>query len=247
MRTVMQFLLVVLALASTGVHAQTVPVRGEITSRPVREFSARGVPMLDALLQLGRETDVPLGIEYIDLHALRQPVSVALRDTTFGQVLDSILQYGQGYAWSTQNGVALIRNQKLPLAPSLNLFEFVIGKYTLPRPATLAEASMLLYMELDVRIHGTKGFAGSYNPGDVRGKIDPLRLTNKTVGEILNTILGNRKHAAWIATAPPEKLGNLQASGLWRIVEYSDPMRSYASELGQLPQFQYDFLNWKLD
>ncbi len=240
----MRSTLLKLVLAACGIAhcsqmpAQTAAMRGDIASRRVPEFSAKGVPLLNALLQLGRDADVPLGIEFVDVDALHDRVNITLENKTFREVLDAILQSGQGYIWSAQHGVIFIQNQKLPLAPSSNLLEFVISEYALTRPTTLAEANMLLLMELDVRIHGTQGFAGSYNPGDVRKKIDPLRLTNKTVADILNTIVGSRKHAAWIAAAPPNKLAELPSSGLWKIIEYSGPARDYASELRQLPQFQ---------
>jgi hypothetical protein len=52
--------------------------------------------MIDALLQLGQQQRVPIGIEYIDAAAFRSRITLHVRNSTMGSLLDTIT-HGQGY------------------------------------------------------------------------------------------------------------------------------------------------------
>jgi hypothetical protein len=54
--------------------------------------------MIDAMLQLGQEQGIPIGIEYTDAAAFRSCISLREQNTSVEQLLDAIT-HPQGYSW----------------------------------------------------------------------------------------------------------------------------------------------------
>jgi hypothetical protein len=69
--------------------------------------------MIDALLRLGQEHQVPIEIEYIDAAAFRSRITLHVRTATLGSLLDTIT-HGQGYRWFTQDGVVTVTHNGAP-------------------------------------------------------------------------------------------------------------------------------------
>jgi hypothetical protein len=95
-RTIFTLSVFVCVCASLPTLGQARPYGSDIPSRPVSSFTIRNLNMIDALLQLGQEQRIPIGIEYIDAAAFRGRITVHEQDTTVGRLLDTIA-HGQGY------------------------------------------------------------------------------------------------------------------------------------------------------
>lgn len=75
---------------------------------PVASFAIQDLNMIDALLQLGQEQEIPIGIEYIDAAAFRNRITLHVGNSTMGILLDTIT-HGQGYYWFKQGEVVIPR------------------------------------------------------------------------------------------------------------------------------------------
>ncbi len=204
----------------SGKHVRT-------NSRRVESFIAQDTSRLDALLRLGQQYRIPLGIEYVDREAITTKIRIAARDGTVATVLDRILPRSRGYYWHEEEGVIVVSHRKVPRG-SKNLFNTRIGKFQ-SQAATIQELSNLLRMELELSLSPSiGGFAGSFAAGPVQTKIPPLNVQNKTVRDILNLVISQAQGAAWIVQAPPEQLGALRSRSLWGIVTYDSPPKPLA-------------------
>jgi hypothetical protein len=101
-RTTVKLLLFVCPCVSLPTMGQARSYGSDIPSRSVSSFSIRDLNMLDALLQLGQEQQVPIGIEYIDAAAIRGQITLHAQNSTVGGLLDTIT-HGQGYRWFIQD------------------------------------------------------------------------------------------------------------------------------------------------
>lgn len=203
-------------------------------SKAVQSFKVEKISLLDALLQLGRERSLPLGIEYIDMKAVTEPITVEVKRATVAQVLDAILSQEPGYSWSFQNGVVHITHTGVP-AGGMNLLDRVLQDFSIPR-VSLTDADRMLRMTVYMDIHPeSRGFAGDF-PGPISNtQLDPLDMHDATVREVLNRIVREpRSGAAWVVQVSPEHLDELPPYGLWRVIEYEPHMPKYSSLISEI-------------
>lgn len=209
-----------MAQSMNGKGAGYAPVITLETRLP--NFSIAGVSKLHALVQFGRRLKLPLGIECVRPSAFRPVPAVSLTSPTVREVLESILGAKQGYVLRLADGVLEV-NCTEGLNAKGNLFGTILPRFSIPR-ANIASASLNLWMSLELRLHPeTKSFAGSYSPAPLGHDVGPLRMRQASVRQILNAIVKSYGEAAWVATAPPNRLDHLPQSGLWTIVDYKDP------------------------
>jgi len=188
----------------------------------VESFRANGVTMLGALLKLGQQEHLSLGIDYLNLDAVEAPVRVSLEHTTVGQILDAIVRQDPGYFWRLKDGIVVVSHEGAPTGPR-NLLDYVLPVFSIPR-CTLQEANQALWMTLYVRLHPeTKGFAGTYSPGRMSTRVGPFYLRASSVRQALDAIVSGAGDAAWVAQVPPDHLQELPPTGLWRLIDFRDP------------------------
>ena len=213
-------------------HSGTSQALG-IEGRRVNSFRVERVSVIDALLQLGRQEQIPMGIEYIDLQALEEPISVTTGPSTVAEVLNAILSKASGYSWSVRDGVVAISHASIG-RNHRNLLNWRLSHFSVTK-MTLADASHLLEMTLAHELQpDVKGWVGSYSPGNSRKTVGPLDLHDVSVRKALNRLVAQAGSAAWIVQVPPGGLGQLPSYGLWRIVEYETTAGPYAPFLLQI-------------
>jgi len=196
----------------------------------VASFRVERLPLLDALLQLGQQEDVPSGIEYVDRQVLEKPISVRMDETTVGEIREMLLGRHKGYSWHFREGVVTVSHASDGSGRE-NLLDRVIPKFSVLR-CTVGDASNLLRMDFQLELHPQiKGFAGDYSPGNSQNLIGPFKLRNVPVWKVLNRLVSANKKAAWIVQVPPGHLDKLPSYGLWTILEYENPPRRYAEAL----------------
>jgi hypothetical protein len=202
-----------------------------IPSREVASFNVRGLCLVDALLALGQQEQVPLGIEYVGRDALEKPITEDFHSTTVGKIVEVLLGGGKGYTWCVRDGVLNVSHKSVAAGKG-NLFDRVLPEFVIRR-CSVADASNVLYMSLNRQLHPEiTGYLGEYNPGDMRNLVGPLELRNTPVRDILNRLVSSaNRRAAWIVQVQPGCLDQLPSGGLWTIIEYQTPPRQYAAEL----------------
>jgi hypothetical protein len=175
--------------------------------------------MIDALLQLGQEQRIPIGIEYIDAAAFRNRITLHERDTTVGRLLDTIT-HGQGYSWFANAGVVIVTHRGSPQGRK-NLLDSRIPEFTLKRNVTLQAASLRLLGELYFVQHPhATGIAGDYPSGNQRFRVGPWTMRHATVREILNRIVSQHNNGAWVVQQARWNMDKEPDYGLWRVIEY---------------------------
>ena len=174
--------------------------------------------MIDALLQLGQEQQVPIGIEYTDAAAFRSRITLRVRNSTIGGSLDT-LTHGEGYRWFTQGGVVMVTHDGEPKGRK-NLLDRCIPEFTLPRKVTLQAASLRLLGTMDLALHPNEtGVVGDYPTGNPQFQVGPWTMKDHTVRQILNHIVAQHRNGAWVVQQAPWNMDKDPAYGLWRAVE----------------------------
>ncbi len=96
--------------------------------------------MIDALLQLGQEQRIPIGIEYIDAAAFRSRITLHVRNSTVGALLDAIT-HPRGYSWFVYGDVVIVTHKGAPQGRK-NLLDTRIREFAIAREVTLQAASL---------------------------------------------------------------------------------------------------------
>ena len=205
--------------ATPATSGQAPSPASQLRSHPVASFDVRGLNLIDALLQLGQEQHVPIGIEYIDAAAFRSRITLHIRNSTIGGLLGIITQ-GQGYSLFTQGAVVIVTHRGAPDGRK-NLLNTRISGFTIDNEVTLQAASLKLLGALywALNPHST-GIAGDYPGGNPNFRVGPLRMKNATVRQILNRIVSQHRSGAWVVQQAPWNMDKDPSYGLWRVIEY---------------------------
>jgi hypothetical protein len=175
--------------------------------------------MIDALLQLGQEQRIPIGIEYIDAAAFRSRITLHERDTTVGRLLDSIT-HGQGYSWFVDGDVVMVTHKGAPQGRK-NLLNTRMPEFTINKEVTLQAASLQLLGKLYFVLHPhATGIAGDYPSGNPQFRVGPWTIRNATVRQILIRIVSQHDSGAWVVQQSPWNMDKEPDYGLWRVFEY---------------------------
>lgn len=210
--------------------AQTIQI-SPILSRRIPSFKSNGLCLVDALLELGEQAQVPLGIEYVSREALQRPVGKDWDETTVGRVVQYLLARENGYTWQVRG--ATLNVWHIPVsAGKVNLLDGRLPDFVIPR-CSLEQASTVLYMDIDRQRHPyARGYAGNYSSESLQNMVGPYEVRNASVRDILNYLVSSaNKKAAWIVRVPPGHLDQLPTQGLWEIVEYANSPHRYAADL----------------
>jgi hypothetical protein len=219
MRSVTTLFVSVYLSATLATVAQTGAFALELQRRPVASFDVRELNMIDALLQLGQEQGIPIGVEYIDAAAFRSRISLHEQDTTVGRLLDTIT-HGQGYSWFANGGVIIVTH-KGALQGRKNLLNLRISEFKIAREVTLQAASLRLLGKLYFVQHPhATGIVGDYPSGNPQFRVGPWTMRNATVRQILNRIVSQHNNGAWVVQQAPWNMDKEPSYGLWRVIEY---------------------------
>ena len=131
----------------------------QVLGKRVSGFRVQGLPLVDALIQLGMATGQPMGIEYVDLESLEKPTSFSLDHGTLGEGLRLILAGRKSYTWRVENAVLVVTNAFVRRGRA-NLLHRVLPAFSIPR-CTLQEASHELEMDLTQQLHPGMGIIGA--------------------------------------------------------------------------------------
>jgi hypothetical protein len=195
------------------------PHASDVPSRPVNSFGIRDLNMIDGLLQLGQEQQVPIGIEYIDAAAFSSRITLHTRNSTVGSLLNTIT-HGQGYRWFIQDGIVMVTHHGQPEGRK-NLLNTRIPEFAIDKEITLQAASVkllgALYWVLNPH---SAGIVGNYPAGNPKFRVGPLRIKNATVRQILDGIVSQHGNGAWVVQQAPWNMDKDPSYGLWRVFEY---------------------------
>jgi len=203
------------------------------TESRVERFSTSGRTLVDSVIELAYECQVPMAIEYADWEATKRPLNLEFHNESFRGVVEAIVKEDPQYRVSFSNGIVDIFS---PMArqDSFNLLNKIMKDFSVTEMETrLADSQLFCAL---VQSAGSGGCAGSL----AVGQWDPLRITvhmhNARVYEILNAIVAQNGRAIWTVTV--SNLASVpQCCGLWYIYPLEEPFKSVVSDrLLRMPQ-----------
>jgi hypothetical protein len=205
-----------------------------ILNRKVPSFRVQDSTVLDAVLSLGEQENLPLGIEYVGPELFGKVKSRDFKNRTVGEILRGLLPRSKGFVVSSDRGVILLTNRATADLRG-NLFDRRLSDVRIPR-TDIYQASNLLHMSLiqQVSSPGATGIVGDFPTAKTERGIGPYLLRGMTVRAALDQLVRGHGAAAWIAQVPPRELNTLPSYGLWRIVEYGKAQMPYSRVLQQI-------------
>jgi len=112
----------------------------------------------DALLRLGGQEQVPMGIEYVSRESLEKLITEDFHNTTVEGILEHLLG-SKGYCWRVQDDVVDVSHKSVTTGKA-NLLNHVLPTFVIRR-CSVADASNVLYMSLNSQLHSeVTGYAG---------------------------------------------------------------------------------------
>ncbi|PYU96790.1 MAG: hypothetical protein DMG25_00685, partial [Acidobacteria bacterium] len=179
----------------------------------VAEFDAAGRPFVQLVLDVAYEYELPLGLEYVDADAMKQPMNLKLRNERVREVLLAAVAQLPQYRLEVTPHMLKIYSPKAR-SDSCNLLNTTIHDFKCLAQSPRM-ASMEVYAAMMSQLH-----VPCCEAGDVLDSGHPrtvsLDLQDKKVYELLNAIVAQNGETVWVALVPPEKLSDRKAK-LWEI------------------------------
>jgi hypothetical protein len=217
----------------TKVQSPQVASFEQKTNKLVSGFNTCGRTMVDSVIDLAYEYQVPMAIEYVDREATTRPINLEFHHKSLREMVDAIVKQDQQYRVSFSNGVVDIFSPRAREDRS-NLLNKVLKDFSVTEMET-READFQLFCAV-AQAAGSQGCGGSLAVGQWEPFRITLHLRNARTYEILNAIVAQNGSAIWTVTA--SNLASFpQSSGLWYIYPLQEPFKSVVSDrLVRMPQ-----------
>ena len=198
-------------------------------SRHIEFFQVHDRNMIDALLLLGQQEQIGIGIDYIDAAAFQQRLTVQLRNATLANILNTITRRF-GYQWSTDGRVVRVTHAGA-MVGRRNLLNTRIAKFK-ASAIPLGEADCNLKMAFHFALNpNSGGIVGSCLYGDMDYRIDSIDMENATVRQILDALVAQRGNGAWVVLQPPWTMDKDLGFGFWKVLAYDRADGDYSRGL----------------
>lgn len=222
-------MLVATSLPSSTINAKCRPVQ---LTEVVNVGSIIADSALSALVRLGQQTNVCLGIEVTDPDLLSPSVSAIAQNKELGAVIREILKNSQQYEVVVGDGIVLVHvagRSTIPTQLDVVVPEYKIDSLTVP------EASLALFFRLKrLDDPSIQGFGGNYSDRFPEDKVLPIDEHGKTARDLLTKVVTNSRSGAWIAGPCP--MVELRTSGqtCWTILEYRNDPEALARQVSNI-------------
>jgi len=203
------------------------------TNKLVNRFNTCGRTLVDSVIELAYEYQVPMAIEYADREATTRPINLEIHNKSLRGMVEAIVKQDQQYRVSFSNDVVDIFSPRAREDRS-NLLNKVLKDFSVTEMET-READFQLFCAV-AQAAGSQGCGGSLAVGQWEPFRITLHLQNARTYEILNAIVAQNGSAIWTVTA--SNLASFpQSSGLWYIYPLQEPFKSVVSDrLVRMPQ-----------
>ena len=203
------------------------------TNKLVERFNTCGRTLVDSVIELAYEYQVPMAIEYADREATTKPINLEFHNKSLREMVEAIVKQDQQYRVSFANGVVDIFSPTAREDRS-NLLNKVLKDFSVTEMET-RQADFQLFCAV-VQASGSQGCGGSLAVGQWEPHRITLHLQNARTYEILNAIVAQNGSAIWTVTA--SNLASFpQSSGIWYIYPLQEPFKTVVSaRLVRMPQ-----------
>jgi hypothetical protein len=203
------------------------------TNKLVDRFNTYGRTLVDSVIELAYEYQMPMAIEYAAREATTRPINLEFHNKSLREMVEAIVKEDPQYRVSFSNGIVDIFSPRAR-EDSSNLLNKVLKDFSVTEMET-RKADFQLFCAV-VQAAGSGGCAGSLAVGQWEPFRVTLHLQNARTYEILNAIVAQNGSAIWTVTA--SNLASFpQSSGLWYIYPLQEPFKSVVSDrLVRMPQ-----------
>jgi hypothetical protein len=202
-------------------------------SRKIEEFHARNAVIADALVQLGQENRICIGIEALHEDLLTRRVDFDSYQQSAAEIFRRILAQVPSLNLSETDGVVVIGS--LPREPA-HWLDFVVPRFVSSRNDLMFVDSTLKMTFAAAANPSIQTFVGSFPGGDPADLVGPFDEQRKTLRELLNRLILESNGALWVVYGPAESAPTPPKGGFWRILPYSLERSSILSLLRALDQ-----------
>ena len=152
----------------------------------IDRFSTCGRTLVDSMIELAYEYQIPMAIEYADREATTRPINLEFHNKSLREMVEAIVKQNQQYRVSFSNGIVDVFSPRARDDPS-NLLNKVLKDFSVTEMET-READFQLFCAV-AQAAGSQGCGGSL----AVGQWEPFRITlhmqNARTYEILNAIV----------------------------------------------------------
>jgi hypothetical protein len=194
----------------------------------VHSFSVSGAPAIQALLQLSRDENMPLGIIVGDGEICRTRVTYSAENTPGSSIVAAIVASVGGYTSGRTSGSQVTVVRPTAISPSTEQFlSLVDDRYAVK--GNLPTLATMLWVHVRALLYPDEGTAGSIlgSPADITFS---LELTDISVERILDSIALDTK-GVWILRPLPSVLRNLGSAPPFSIVSRAGHFSSKSDDL----------------
>ena len=216
----MRSLLILVCLFVVAAHRVSGADAASPYTRIVASFIATHISPLEALMRLGDQEHLPLGIVYSDASLLSSEVNIDDKNKPVDLILVDILN-GTPYRANETQYKAIRINDPGDAGKSA-FVSFVLSSFRTYRSVDTTDISMMLWGQYQMMINPRrKGYGGFLRVQGQDKKLPEVNLTNVSIGDVLDWMIVHHGAMMWIAWPPPEKLIDAPQYRLWNVVYYS--------------------------
>src|SRR5579872_2815893 len=189
----------------------------------VQYFDAAGRTLVENVVDLAYEYQLPLGIEYLDREALRRPIDLRLQNESVRGILTAIVQQVPEYSVTFSDGLVDIFDPQEREDRS-NLLNTIIKNVNITGREA-GEANQELACALAHEIDPSTVCVASIAKGQLGQQKITLHLQNVKVYEVINAIVAQNQKAIWTVIADRSSLTDPRSSDLWHIYPLQAPFK----------------------
>lgn len=209
----------------------------------VEQFDCEQSSALDQLIELGKESHIPFGIEW--RHRPDEPVAtpVHLRGVSFREAVNLILMRQQDYDFEETQGLVHVYDRSV-VRDTANFLNINLPQVLIDNE-NIFGVTFHLRISIQQVLHPTPGYAGGYGYGPGRADgFDALKVTinarDVAVRNVLNEAVVKQGNAMWVVILHPTAMmaheqyyaqGYRRSSGAvgddfsWEIVALNDHLK----------------------
>jgi hypothetical protein len=187
----------------------------------IAHFESHGETSLEALLRLGMESKVALGIVRTDNRLCKNAEDVTVDNQPVLNTVNSLLKSINGYQAAVRDGVIIIEPGAAPLN-SAQILNLLIERYIAPPGSTMQELGAYLWQSVYNLFHPTEGTMMEILSGTNPIPIPPFEMHNATVEQILNRIVNEGGGGVWVLPPIPDNYRDKRDLKVADVSSYAD-------------------------
>jgi len=169
----------------------------------VHSYKLTASNLVEALTQVAREFQIPMGIAWVNTPAARDKLALSWKDATVQEILEAIAKTQPGYEVQIGNGIVHVFSSKL-VPDRQNFLRLRIRAFEVHEEATEVASRKLRDLAKVIvspprRQSGLGGIAGSLAANLDDPKVS-VRLKNVSVEDVLDALAVSSPRKIWIVT-----------------------------------------------